>query len=82
MSKPQFTCITCHVAFHNAQLQREHYKTDWHRYNLKRKVVALPPISVEKFKEKVAAQAQQALVCICMFSKKFFFIIKSFVLLQ
>lgn len=59
-SKPQYTCITCRVAFNTAQEQRDHYKTDWHRYNLKRKVVGLPPISAEKFKEKVAAQAAQA----------------------
>ena len=62
MSKPQYTCITCRVAFNTAQEQRDHYKTDWHRYNLKRKVVGLPPISAEKFKEKVAAQANQAAV--------------------
>ncbi len=33
-----FTCISCHVAFREAAVQREHYKSDWHRYNLKRKV--------------------------------------------
>ena len=29
--RPGFTCITCGVAFHDADLQRDHYKTDWHR---------------------------------------------------
>uniref|UniRef100_H2YTM6 C2H2-type domain-containing protein n=1 Tax=Ciona savignyi TaxID=51511 RepID=H2YTM6_CIOSA len=53
------TCITCHVAFADANLQRMHYKCDWHRYNLKRKVVALPPITRESFNEKVAAQKAQ-----------------------
>ena len=42
-----FTCISCHVAFKEANIQREHYKTDWHRYNLKRKVVELPPVTAE-----------------------------------
>lgn len=51
-----FTCITCHVAFKNAELQREHYKSDWHRYNLKRKVSELPPISAEDFQQKVYTQ--------------------------
>jgi hypothetical protein len=31
-------------------MQREHYKTDWHRYNLKRKVVDLPPVTAEGMK--------------------------------
>jgi len=56
MSQAIYTCITCHIAFDDAELQRSHYKTDWHRYNLKRKVVALPPVSAENFAEKVANQ--------------------------
>lgn len=54
-----FTCISCHVAFKEAQVQREHYKTDWHRYNLKRKVVDLPPVSAEAFQERVLEQRSQ-----------------------
>lgn len=48
-----FTCITCHVAFSDADIQRAHYKSDWHRYNLKRKVVELPPVSAFTFDERV-----------------------------
>lgn len=48
-----FTCITCHVAFAQTELQREHYKTDWHRYNLKRKVAGMPPVTASKFQDKV-----------------------------
>ena len=51
-----YTCITCHVAFENSDIQRAHYKSDWHRYNLKRKVVELPPVSAENFQERVLAQ--------------------------
>lgn len=51
-----FTCISCLVEFKEAHFQREHYKTDWHRYNLKRKVVDLPPISASKFQERVLEQ--------------------------
>lgn len=36
----------------------EHYKSDWHRYNLKRKVAKLPPLSFETFSE-IQARAQQ-----------------------
>ncbi|KAJ3085884.1 hypothetical protein HK102_013722, partial [Quaeritorhiza haematococci] len=48
----------CHVAFHTANQQREHYRSDWHRYNLKRKVVDLPPVTAENFAQRV--QTQQA----------------------
>ena len=44
------TCITCSVAFKEACGQRDHYKTDWHRYNLKRKVAEMPPIQEQEFK--------------------------------
>lgn len=54
-----YTCITCHVAFINGELQRAHYKTDWHRYNLKRKVADLGPITASEFTEKVESIQQQ-----------------------
>ncbi|KAJ3333618.1 hypothetical protein HDU76_006108 [Blyttiomyces sp. JEL0837] len=55
-----FTCLACHVAFRSAEHQRDHYRSDWHRYNLKRKVAELPPVSQENFVERVAAQQQKA----------------------
>ncbi|OAD61767.1 hypothetical protein WN48_08470 [Eufriesea mexicana] len=55
MTSP-FTCITCRVAFRDLEIQRQHYKSDWHRYNLKRKVAELPPVSVEEFQKRVIAQ--------------------------
>ena len=54
-----FTCITCRVAFADADLQRSHYKTDWHRYNLKRKVAELPHVTAENFQQRVLAQRAQ-----------------------
>ena len=54
-----YTCITCRVAFADADLQRGHYKTDWHRYNLKRKVAEMPPVTAENFQERVLAQRKQ-----------------------
>ncbi|XP_064648367.1 cytoplasmic 60S subunit biogenesis factor ZNF622-like [Lineus longissimus] len=59
MSCSTYTCITCRVAFLDADLQRAHYKTDWHRYNLKRKVAELPPVTAENFQERVLAQRAQ-----------------------
>ncbi|CAG8442305.1 11973_t:CDS:2 [Rhizophagus irregularis] len=48
-----FTCLACQVVFTTAESQRVHYGTDWHRYNLKRKVAELPPVTSEVFNQKV-----------------------------
>lgn len=48
-----YTCNTCQVAFRNSDLQKGHMRSDWHRYNLKRRVATLPPITSEIFTEKV-----------------------------
>ncbi|CAK7239815.1 MAG: pre-60S factor rei1 [Sporothrix thermara] len=48
----QYACNSCQVAFRNADLQKSHMKGEWHRYNLKRRVVSLPPVSSEQFAEK------------------------------
>lgn len=53
-----FTCITCRVAFGDGETQRLHYKCDWHRYNLKRKVAELPPVTSEEFQRRVLQQRQ------------------------
>lgn len=55
-----YTCISCRVQFADAELQRAHYKTDWHRYNLKRKVASMPPVTAENFQERVLAQRAAA----------------------
>ncbi|KAJ8101883.1 Rei1p [Lipomyces tetrasporus] len=51
-----FTCNSCGVGFPTPDMQRRHMKTDWHRYNLKRRVATLPPISAEIFAERVLQQ--------------------------
>jgi len=56
MSQSNFTCLNCAVKFINAELQREHYKSHWHRYNLKRRVASLPPITAEEFQVRVLQQ--------------------------
>lgn len=51
--EPLFTCITCHVGFRLADDQRNHYKSEWHRYNLKRKVADMKPVSQADFELRV-----------------------------
>ncbi|KAK6463298.1 C2H2 type zinc-finger-domain-containing protein [Scheffersomyces coipomensis] len=50
-----FTCNTCGLNFPTAEDQRSHMKSDWHRYNLKRRVAQLPPIEEDLFNTKVAS---------------------------
>ena len=57
---PGFTCISCRVVFRDAETQRGHYKSDWHRYNLKRKVAEMPPVSAENFQERVLSHRAMA----------------------
>lgn len=53
MAVSGYTCNTCGLAFETTDGQRFHMKSDWHRYNLKRRVAQLPSISLEVFNEKV-----------------------------
>lgn len=54
-----FTCISCRIAFDTAEEQRSHFGTDWHRYNMKRRVANLPPVSATSFNEKVIERREQ-----------------------
>lgn len=56
MSESAHTCLNCNVKFKDADVQRDHYKTDWHRYNLKRRVAELPPVTAEEFQKRVIQQ--------------------------
>ena len=49
-----FTCNTCNLQFPAAEDQRSHMKSEWHRYNLKRRVAQLPPITEDLFNSKVS----------------------------
>lgn len=53
-----YTCINCAVAFKDPDMQRDHYKTDWHRYNLKRKVAELAPVTLAQFNVRLEKQKQ------------------------
>lgn len=38
-----------------SRFQMEHYKLDWHRFNLRQKMAALPPVTAEEFERKTCA---------------------------
>lgn len=48
------TCIACKLEFTDNTLMRDHYKSDFHRFNLKRKSAGLPSVNQVLFDEKVA----------------------------
>nr|XP_003925555.1 ankyrin repeat and zinc finger domain-containing protein 1 isoform X1 [Saimiri boliviensis boliviensis]XP_003925556.1 ankyrin repeat and zinc finger domain-containing protein 1 isoform X1 [Saimiri boliviensis boliviensis] len=45
-------CSTCDQTFQNHQEQREHYKLDWHRFNLKQRLKDKPLLSVLDFEKR------------------------------
>lgn len=44
----QQSCNTCERQVGDAKQYREHFKSDWHKHNLKRKMKALPPLSADE----------------------------------
>lgn len=54
-----YSCLTCSLAFTSSTAQRTHYSSDLHRYNAKRKVAELPPVSAEVFNDKVSERREK-----------------------
>lgn len=44
-------CSACAAVFEDAAEYRKHCRSEWHNYNLKRKVKSLPPVTEEEFVE-------------------------------
>lgn len=51
-----FGCSTCVSKFDNSEEQRNHFQSEWHKYNLRRKVSDLPPVTISVFTAKVASK--------------------------
>ena len=49
-------CVSCEITFDTEQQHKQHYKSEVHRYNLKRKMVNLPPVSEERFLNSIAGK--------------------------
>ena len=45
----KFKCSTCETGFDDAKEHREHFRSDWHRFNMKRKNRNLPIMTEEDF---------------------------------
>jgi pre-60S factor REI1 len=59
------SCLACRASFPSSDVLRVHYQSEWHRYNLKRKLVSLPQITLEDFESKKhdAESAENAPTC-------------------
>lgn len=44
-------CNSCCFVFSTREEQVEHYRLDWHKYNLKKILKGLPPVNQEEFEE-------------------------------
>ncbi|KIM78957.1 hypothetical protein PILCRDRAFT_581128 [Piloderma croceum F 1598] len=60
--QPLYTCLSCSIGFLNGEEQRIHYRSDHHRYNMKRRVASLLPVSVAVFNQKVIERRQETAV--------------------
>lgn len=52
-------CKTCQTSFDSVKTFKEHFASDWHRYNYKRSVISMPPVSKQSFIEKRQAMIQK-----------------------
>ncbi|XP_037344817.2 tRNA endonuclease ANKZF1 isoform X2 [Pungitius pungitius] len=48
-------CTACKSSFVSREEQTEHYKLDWHRFNLRLKISGMPPVTAEEFERKTGA---------------------------
>lgn len=54
-------CNTCILQFLDVDEQRAHFKTDFHRYNLKRKMNGKPPVEEETFEDNLDCLSESSI---------------------
>ncbi|CAL5350409.1 unnamed protein product [Camellia sinensis] len=56
---PGLSCNACNKEFEGESDQKLHYKSEWHRYNLKRKVAGVPGVTEALFLARQSALAEE-----------------------
>ncbi|KAJ7546314.1 hypothetical protein O6H91_08G035400 [Diphasiastrum complanatum] len=56
---PSLSCNSCNAEFPDEASQRLHYRSEWHRHNLKRKVAGVPGVTEALFNSRVEALAAE-----------------------
>eukprot|EP01083_Nonionella_stella_P152493 488917_1 len=51
----RFSCQSCKVYIDSAEIRATHYRTEWHRYNVKRKCAGMEAVPRDVFEERLAA---------------------------
>lgn len=74
-------CSFCNAKFEDQVQQRLHYKLDWHRYNLKRKLDDLKPITEEKFTQLAGVRTRLLHVNLSVITFSYFHFILQIVVL-
>ena len=49
MQEGNFICVNCQMHFSEEASYKSHYKSEHHRYNVKRKLISLPPLSLHEY---------------------------------
>ncbi|CAK7905342.1 protein Vms1p [[Candida] anglica] len=55
------TCTSCAVEITSPEERRNHYKSDFHRFNIKRSIEKLDPVSEEEFENLIEGQSIESL---------------------
>lgn len=55
----RLACATCSMNFETSDAHRDHARSEWHHFNLKRKMKELPPVSLDEF-DAIPAKQKQA----------------------
>lgn len=50
-----FSCSTCLLVFESDTLNKDHFKSEYHRYNLKRKLINLPSVTMPQYEARTHA---------------------------
>jgi hypothetical protein len=58
-SKKGLTCLTCKLQFQNHEEQVDHFKSNYHYVNMKRKMKNEPSLTVEDYEAKVAEEEKE-----------------------
>ncbi|SCA48393.1 zinc finger protein, putative [Plasmodium ovale] len=53
LNKKTYNCYTCNIQIYNYSFFRYHFKSEWHKYNLKRKLLNLNAVNELTFNEKL-----------------------------
>ena len=55
----RLVCNSCQFAIRTQDDRQTHYKSEWHRYNVKRRCAGLPPFSLPTFTEQLSTLQQR-----------------------